>query len=183
MKINFSKTPKEYFMNAEILKTIFSIKKYYYGMKVDVLAVFIFIFIVFNIWTANISYKFFVQLFIIFICHKFIKLFLKYKIVKKQLHHISERFNMQISSSEYDFSPLAQTIKNDPMMWMETQKELLFIEKEVNFLTFYGPMKTREVKINTATNSQKEQLKPKYSINMSSSNSGLKIKKIFNRFK
>ena len=61
--------------------------------------------------------------------------------------------------------------------------ELIFLTKEVNFLTFYGPMKTREVKINTATNNQKEQLKPKHSINMLSSNNGLKIKKMFNRFK
>ena len=183
MKINFSKTSKDGFMNAGILRTIFSIKKYYYRKKVDILAVFIFIFIVFNIWTANISYKFFVQLFILIIFHKFIQLLLKYKIVKKQLHYISEKFNVQILSSEYDFSLLTQTIKNDPTMWVEVQKELLLIEKEVNFLTFYGPMKTREVKINTATNNQKEQLKPKHSINMLSSNNGLKIKKMFNRFK
>ncbi|OQX71806.1 hypothetical protein B6D52_00195 [Candidatus Parcubacteria bacterium 4484_255] len=145
MRVNFCKTSKNNFISPKILNVIFRTKKYYYKYKIDIVALFVVIYVLFIIRKGGFSYKIFINLFIILTICKIVRIFLKYKTIKKQLRYISQAFDLQIPFSEREINSFAETLKKNPAMWRQIQKELLLIEKEINFLTFYGPVKARAV--------------------------------------
>lgn len=187
MKIKFGKTFDEKFKNGQILKSIFSIEKYYYSFKINIIIVFIVIYLILKIflWKVHIFQNFIIELFIIMIIYKLISSMIKYRIIKEQLSYLLKKFNLEIySGHNYDLNHFIKILKQNPAIWLETQRELLLIEKKLNILMFYGPMKTRSVQIKSElVNNQIKNSDSNFKKDLSLDGAKAKIKKSFNRFK